>query len=46
MRVRPVIYIEEVLVSTVQMAQGLLKRDRGDICKPGMGFLEVRQHGR
>ncbi len=27
------------------MAQRLLNGHRGDITKPGMGFLEVRQHG-
>jgi len=36
---------EEVLVDAIQMEQKLLDRHRGDICKPGMLFLEVGQHG-
>ena len=38
--------LEEVLVGTVQVAKGLLNGHRGDIRKPGMGFLEVRQLSR
>src|SRR5260370_35162773 len=28
---------------TIQMPQGLLNGERRDICKPGRGFLEIRQ---
>lgn len=36
--------LKEVLECFVQVSEGLLNGYRGDICKPGMYFLEVRQH--
>ncbi len=38
--------LEEVLVGTVQVAKGLLNRDRGDLTQPGIFFLQAWKHGR
>ena len=37
--------LKEMLEGFVQVPQGLLNRDRRDLSQPGVGFLEVRQHG-
>ena len=38
--------LKEVLVGTVQVTKGLLNGNRGDICQPGMLFLQIGQHSR
>ncbi len=38
--------LKEVLECPIEMSQGLLYRHTGDMRKPGVLFLEARQHGR
>ncbi len=38
--------LKEIDKGSIQMPQRLLKRNRGNVPKPGVLFLEIREHGR